>query len=710
MNTISVIMPVYNTDEFLEQSIQSVLDQSYQDLELILINDNSNDGSQKIIEHFAKQDKRIHAYYFDDRRGVGKARNFGIEQATGSYLYFLDSDDYLAKNTLELLVQNIKKYKVISGKYKRADVSELAEDSRQDSAKLNIKVFRKDKYDLIRNNSVLNHLFQTKYVKENGFRFTENVERYSDLTFIVPVFLNTEEVPFISGCLYYKRKRNDPITNPALMQTNVGDSINDFSFLYKRLKDEYSDEDLHNFLDSQFINLYRKKITRYFRINNNIDDVFDDLVDAAKQVNSKSLKNATFIIRKEIKTLRRNDINLFKKVNLRHHRLRKLKTAFGGKTRLFIQIYRTFFIKMPIEKDTIVFESFLGKSYSDSPKYIYEYMISNQMPYKYIWIFNKRKDIPGNAVQIKRFSLRYFYHLARAKYWVSNSRLPKTLDKRDGNIYLQTWHGTPLKTLVFDMKDVYSADPTYKSTFYRQSRRWDYLSSPNNYSTEVFRRAFKYENEMLEFGYPRNDILYQKNNEADILELKSKMNLPIDKKVILYAPTWRDDEFYARGKYKFSLQLELDQLQKHLGDEYIVVLRMHYFIASKLDISEYKGFVYDYSKYDDIAELYLVSDILITDYSSVFFDYANLKRPILFFVYDLEKYRDKLRGFYIDIEREVPGPLLMKTEDVINSIKNIEEVQMKYRPVYDEFYKKFCNWDDGHASKKTVEAVFGENR
>src|SRR5690625_4328421 len=249
MNTISVIMHVYNTDEFLEQSIQCVLDQSYQDLELILINDNSNDGSQKIIEHFAKQDKRIHAYYFDDRRGVGKARNFGVEQATGNYLYFLDSDDYLAKNTLELLIRNIKNFKVISGKHKRADVSELAEDNRQDSTKLNIKVFRKDKYDLIRNNSVLNHLFQTKYVKENGFRFTENVVRYSDLTFIVPVFLKTEEVPFISDCLYYKRRRNDPITNPALMQTNVGDSINDFSLLYKRLKDEYSDEDLHNFLD-----------------------------------------------------------------------------------------------------------------------------------------------------------------------------------------------------------------------------------------------------------------------------------------------------------------------------------------------------------------------------------------------------------------------------------------------------------------------------
>src|SRR5690625_2770421 len=146
MSTISVIMPVYNTDEFLEQSIQSVLDQSYQDLELILINDNSNDDSQKIIDNFVNQDKRIIPHYFVDRKGVGKVRNFGIEQATGNYLYFLDSDDYLAENTLELLIRNIKKYKMISGEHKKAHVSEVTDNTSQDPVNSNVKVFRENKY------------------------------------------------------------------------------------------------------------------------------------------------------------------------------------------------------------------------------------------------------------------------------------------------------------------------------------------------------------------------------------------------------------------------------------------------------------------------------------------------------------------------------------------------------------------------------------
>src|SRR5699024_3753397 len=137
-----------------------------------------------------------------------------------------------------------------------------------------------------------------------------------------------------------------------------------------------------------------------------------------------------------------------------------------------------------------------------------------------------------------------------------------------------------------------------------------------------------------------------------------------------------------KGQYKFQLKLDLDKLQKNLGDDYIIIMRMHYVIATKMDISEYEGFAYDYSFYNDIGELYLVSDLLITDYSSVFFDYANLKRPMLFFTYDIDKYRNTLRGFYIDMENEVPGPLLKKTDEVIDTIKNIIDMNEKYKNRY----------------------------
>ena len=138
----------------------------------------------------------------------------------------------------------------------------------------------------------------------------------------------------------------------------------------------------------------------------------------------------------------------------------------------------------------------------------------------------------------------------------------------------------------------------------------------------------------------------------------------------------------------------------------MILLRTHYFIADSLDVTGVEDFAFNLSKYDDIADIYLISDICITDYSSVFFDYANLKRPILFYTYDLEKYRDMLRGFYIDMEREVPGPLLFTTEEVIEAIKRIDAISLQYQERYETFYERFCGWEDGHASENIAKEVF----
>ena len=705
MGKISVIIPVYNTEEFVEDSVKSVLEQTHKDLEILLINDHSNEECSQLLEKVAKEDSRIELHHFSERRGVGTARNFGIEKATGDFIFFLDSDDYLAYKTLELLIQHINHSDMIRGKIKKTDFTNgiaLILDGM-----FKVKLYTDKKYNLIKNKSALNCLFRKEYIIRENLTFSEDVDIYSDLKFLIPAFIQAEQVPYLKEAVYFKRRRNDPITNPSLVQHDEKFKIKDLLFIYSELKDRYTDEMANNFLDKQFLNFYRKNIVTHFKHNEGIDELYDQLTDAVKRVNPETVNNYGGILRKEIRVINQRDIDNYKKVNARHHLLRQIREGLKTRRKFFILLYRKVFIKTKMKENLVFFESFLGKSYSDNPKYIYEYLINNNMGYKCVWSVREKKDIPGNPIQVKRFSLRYYYYLARAKYWVSNIRLPKSLDKREGNVYLQTWHGTPLKTLVFDQKDIYSADPKYKENFYIQSRRWDYLNSPNQYSSDIFRSAFKFDKEMLEFGYPRNDILYQKDTKESIRGLKEKMGIPLDKKTILYAPTWRDDEFYSRGNYKFTLKLELDKMQANLGDEYIILLRTHYHIANRLDVSEYEGFVYDFSRYDDIAELYLASDILITDYSSVFFDYANLKRPILFYTYDLEKYRDNLRGFYFDMEKEVPGPLLMTTDEVVDAVINIEDIKDSYRETYGQFYNKFCQWDDGNASENTVKKVFG---
>ena len=388
---------------------------------------------------------------------------------------------------------------------------------------------------------------------------------------------------------------------------------------------------------------------------------------------------------------------------------KKIKKMLTNRRFFYRTINKYVFERFSQKDNWVVFESFLGRNYSDSPKYIYKYLLEHKGDkYRYIWIINDTKTkIPGNPVKVKRFSLKYFYYMTRAKYWVNNMRQPVWYAKRDSQVLLETWHGTPLKKLVFDMDDVYSASPTYKRQVYSQSRFWDYLVSANPFSTDVFQSCFLYEKDkILESGYPRNDILYAPNKEEIAAQIKKNLGIPEDKKTILYAPTWRDDEFYDKGQYKFKLKLDLEYLRKEIGDEYVILLRTHYFIADAIDVTGMEDFVFNVSKYNDIAELYLISDICITDYSSVFFDYANLRRPILFFTYDLEKYRDVLRGFYISIEDDVPGPLLFTNEEIADAVKNIDKVNEQYAQRYEEFYNRFCCFDDGHASQRVVERVF----
>lgn len=394
-------------------------------------------------------------------------------------------------------------------------------------------------------------------------------------------------------------------------------------------------------------------------------------------------------------------------MNIQNHLKRILKKFVAKAYRLAFSVAASC---LPVKKRLIMFESYLGRQYSCNPRAIYEYMKETHPNYHMFWSVDKgsvrffqEKGIP----YIKRFSLKWLIYMARAEYWITNSRMPLWLTKPKHTVYVQTWHGTPLKKLALDMNEVHMPGTNtekYKKNFTKESAKWDFLLSPNAYSTEIFRRAFNFHKTIIESGYPRNDYLYNYKRE-DVEKIKKQLNLPLDKKVILYAPTWRDNQFYQVGKYKFNLRLDLDLMKEKLGEEYILLLRMHYLVAESLDLSRYEGFAFDVSKVQDIRELYVISDMLITDYSSVFFDYANLKRPMLFYVYDIDEYRDVLRGFYFDIEKEAPGPLVYSTEEIVKKIMQWKEQGFPLQASFQRFYEKFCYLDDGKATERVVKRI-----
>ena len=355
-------------------------------------------------------------------------------------------------------------------------------------------------------------------------------------------------------------------------------------------------------------------------------------------------------------------------------------------------------------RDAVLYNSFTGRQYSDSPRAVHEELVARGLPLTHAWVVTDgQAAIPDTAESIGLWSRAWYEALATSRYIVTNQHLPEWFRKRDGQVVVQTWHGTPLKRIGFDIAELQFADTKYLEKLAVEADNWSHLVSPNTFSTPILKRAFRYEGEILEIGYPRNDVLFA-DRDAVGARVRAEIGLPPGKKVVLYAPTWRDDEFYANGRYKISMQLDLDEAAAQLGDDHVLLVRRHPNVVDEIPRTN-AGFVFDVSTYPDMADLLAVTDVLITDYSSVMFDFANTGRPMLFFTYDLAHYRDKLRGFYFDFEAEAPGPLLSTSDEVIAAIRNADAVVGEYAERYAAFAARGCDLDDGHASQRLVDAM-----
>lgn len=350
-----------------------------------------------------------------------------------------------------------------------------------------------------------------------------------------------------------------------------------------------------------------------------------------------------------------------------------------------------------VNDNIIVFESFIGRQFSDNPRAIYEYIQQMHPEYQCYWSVEKKKadDFSKLGLRtIKKGTITWFVTMAKAKYWVANSRIPLWTVKPKRTIFVQTWHGTPLKKLALDMdmsQSKLNKSKRYQAEFVIESDRWDFLVSPNRYSSEIFTRCFAFKNHMIETGYPRNDFLINNKENTTLKDsIRKKLGIPAGKKVILYTPTWRDS-------IHFDLKLDLQKMQAHFGDDYCVLIRFHYLVTQVSGVIPESDFVKNVSSYDEISELYLISELLVTDYSSTFFDYAVLDKPMFFYCPDLVEYKDVLRGFYFDFEKEAPGPIVNNTTELIQAIDDSDTFKLS-----PGFKKRFVALEDGKATERVV--------
>ncbi|MFJ7728163.1 CDP-glycerol glycerophosphotransferase family protein [Neobacillus sp. NPDC097160] len=364
----------------------------------------------------------------------------------------------------------------------------------------------------------------------------------------------------------------------------------------------------------------------------------------------------------------------------------------------------------PIKNNKIFMFSYYGTQYGCNPKYITEYILKNYPKERFdvVWAFNDTNKPHLTGIRkVKTMSLRYFYELCTSKVIITNFRTTDLFVKRKNQFYIQTWHSSlRLKQIEKDAKN--SLPPAYVQMAKGDSKKCDLLLSGCKYSTEIFKRAFWYEGNIFEHGTPRNDIFFQNNSimRNDILKM---LNIPFDSKLVLYAPTFRKNESLAI--YNIDYQLISEKLRNKFGGKWTFLVKLHPHLASKSNQLMKGNNIIDVTSFDDTQELLSITDILISDYSSLIFDFGITQRPCFLYVPDKFDYIINDRNLYFDLE-ELPFISANSNDELMKKIEYFNH--QEYQANLNRFLEGIGSFEDGKASEKLLQQInevcYSENR
>ncbi|MGW2392920.1 CDP-glycerol glycerophosphotransferase family protein [Streptomyces lydicamycinicus] len=356
-------------------------------------------------------------------------------------------------------------------------------------------------------------------------------------------------------------------------------------------------------------------------------------------------------------------------------------------------------------RDTVLYSSFGGRAYGDSPRAVHEELVRRGMEVEHLWaVRDAQSAVPATARAVLVGSAEWHGALAHSRWVVTNTHLPRWFTRRGGQRIIQTWHGTPLKRIGADLAGTLCAGLAHLAPRPRVSRQWSVLLSPNAHSTPVLRSALGYSGRLVETGLPRTDALFAPDRELTAAAVRERLGIEPGRRVVLYAPTPRDDLAYDAGHHRLHLPLDLDLARRELADDHVLLVRGHPLVADRLP-AHHAPFARDVSAHPDATELLLAADVLVTDYSSLAVDFANTGRPMLFLTPDLPHYRDTLRGFTLDFEARVPGPLLGSTGELIDALGDLTAIAAAGADAYADFRESFCHRDDGGAAGRVADLM-----
>ncbi|WWU64839.1 CDP-glycerol glycerophosphotransferase family protein [Clostridium baratii] len=752
---VSVIIPVYNVESYLRETLDSIMSQTLKDVEIILVNDGSTDGSQKIIDEYSEKFKNVVSIY-QDNAGPGQARNRGIKAATGKYIAFVDSDDLLPEDSLEV------RYNLAEENNADMVVCATCMYNGEETWPVKTHFFEEGPKDIRKNFELFwmmgpcNKLYSTDLIKD--LEFPSGINYGEDQVFVTRAYIRAKKIFSTQYVAYYYRIRNNPgesltqqvFVNPHKVIEDVRkswilalDEINSYikdrniaikleeAYLIRlvdiniwppfkqaiiskndevQVKAFKSMEQLLDTIDSEILNdfeklkwmLTRGVIERYLFLGKNAKTEYISLLSKTfNKLNNESIeelrRHYTYMIDYIEKAVKTNNKKYIYKY-LTKRRLIRMKNTLSRRTdKAFFYLCSL----LPLKKNKVILASNKSENLTGNLKAIYDELLKRGNVEIVTYLDKKRS-------KSERLSMYYNFATAKTILLDDYYRQLYGLKFRSGTEVVQVWHACgAFKKFGFSAigKRDGNSQKFEENAHLHYTKVITSAKEINKHYAEAFH--IKEEN-VLPLGVPRTDILFDENYKKDI-ENKLLKEYPelVGKKIITYAPTFRGG---AKERQDFKLELDPVEILNSIDDDYAIVFKLHPSVknglSGSMNIPEHlSNRILNLDSSVDVNELLIITDILITDYSSVLFEAALLDKKILLYAYDKEEYLGE-RDFYYDYDDFVPGPIAYNNEGIIEIIKEGKFDINKVR----SFKNRFFDHNDGKASKRLVDYITNENK
>ncbi|WP_327290909.1 bifunctional glycosyltransferase/CDP-glycerol:glycerophosphate glycerophosphotransferase [Streptomyces sp. NBC_01198] len=712
MPRFSVVVPAHRAQGFLRSCLESVLDQSGGDVEVVAVDDASPDACGAIIADLAAADPRVVPVRLDRTCGTGPARDAGAARATGDYLLFLDADDLMAPGTLAALDTRLGRTgdpDVLLYDHERFTVWENVQESGDGDflAAAGERVFTAaDLPDCLAcYPAAWNRAIRREFWTSGGFAFGD--APYADVAVATRVLTAAPRIACLDRvCVRWRKRRSGSLTTTRgahhlAVLDRYGEIMAD-----KGLPGAAGRAALYGQMAALLMAVGEDRLN---------PEAAPDFVRRAGRLLTDH-RPAGWIAPepKEARWVRAAGTGSYGRYraalgtrSLAMRIAKKLRARKNGLARALYQSYYRLRLRRPVDPDLVVYAAYWNRGVSCNPAAIYRKAVEIAPHLHGVWVVNKRdRDaLPPGVDHVVVNSRRYWDVLARAGFLVNNANFTGQVTKRPEQRYVQTHHGTPLKHMGMDLR----ARPAVGKgmSFGRlldHADQWDYSLVSNQHSAEVFDRVYPSGYRTLPTGYPRNDVFYTSGPD-DVRRARRALGLADGTTAILYAPTHRD---YQR---EFVLPLDLERLARELGPGYTLLVRAHYFYGQspQFEALHPAGAVVDVSAHPSVEELCLASDALVTDFSSLMFDYANLDRPIVVHAADWAAYQ-AARGVYFDLlsgrPGETPGVVAQDEASLAAAFRGGAWHGPEAEALRGAFRTRFCSYDDGLAAERVVRRVF----